>query len=141
MKCPVHKRGIYDAQCTSRETRNRSCACGRGPSPSRYVLHPPSAVRFAYLPTRDQTQILFSRPRSSATAICSLKQTLPAVNARPRSLDLSVGRCLILAFFPLADAAPAISRVVGRSVLISRGRKKNRGKPHVFPNIIFGRMP
>lgn len=43
-------------------------------------LHPSSSlrVRFAYLPTRDQTQIRFSRPRSSATAICSLKQTLPA---------------------------------------------------------------
>ena len=98
-------------------------------------LHPSSSlfVRFAYLPTRDQTQIRFSRPRSSATAICSLKQILPA-----SGLAGPVECCSILAFFLWQSYAleDAISRVVGRS-FSHLENKKNRGKPHVFPEYNF----
>lgn len=53
VKRSVCRRGIYDAQCTSRETRNRSCACGRVclPLPLHPRLRLPSVFALlTYLP-------------------------------------------------------------------------------------------
>lgn len=98
------ERGAERSVETLREMRNRSCACGRpaSPLPSRLLCSPllfavsfslslslfrlhrtaastsPPCLSFGpvCLPTRDQTQIQFSRPRSPETTIYSFKQTL-----------------------------------------------------------------
>lgn len=78
-------------------------------------LHPSSfhRVRFAYLPTRDQTKIRFSRPRSSATAICSF-ETNPSRGTR--GLAEPVEALPGPGFLPRCCALEdAISRVVGQS--------------------------
>ena len=93
-----------------REMRNRSCACGRTVSLSPLFLLPPLFHSFflspwtastslrpclsfgpVCLPTRDQTQIQFSRPRSLETTIYSFKQTL-------LSLSLSLSFSLAFSF-------------------------------------------
>lgn len=105
------RRGVYDTRCISRETRNRSCACGRAsPASLSLPLHPclrlPSSLCLPTYPTPDQTQIRFSRPRSSSTtAICSLKQTLFAVRT-VLSQPVESAAC-VPAFLLLADAPPS----------------------------------
>jgi len=93
-------------------------------------LHPSSSlrVRFAYLPTRDQTQIRFSRPRSLTTAICEF-ETNPPCGKCVASLDLSsAARSWLSSFDRCCALEDAISRI-GRSHL---EKKNGRNKPHVF---------
>lgn len=99
-------------------------------------LHPSSSlrVRFAYLSTRDQTQIRFSRPRSSATAICSLKQPSPRyaldLSSAARSWLSSFGRCCAL--------EDAISKVVGRSF---SSQEKKMEANRMFSRVKFLALP
>lgn len=90
-------------------------------------------VLLTYLSNRDQRQIRFSRPRSSAMAICSLKQTLLAVcvaflDGPVRVLPGRPG------FLPLTDAAPSKTQSRERPVVCLISREIFRG-PHRFPQI------
>jgi len=101
-------------------------------------LHPSSSlrVRFAYLPTRDQTQIRFSRPRSSTTAICEF-ETNPPRGKRVASLDLSsAARSWLSSLDRCCALEDAISRIVGRFHL---EKKKWRKQTSRFPeyNLCF----